>query len=40
MNVPFNKKTQHIYETVARIAREIEARDRKADEAKKPTGAA
>lgn len=28
MNVPYNERTKHIYETVARIAREIAARER------------
>ena len=28
MNVPYNERTKHIYETVARIAREIAERER------------
>lgn len=27
MNVPYNEKTHHIYETLARISREITARE-------------
>lgn len=27
MKVPYNEKTKHIYETIARVAREIAARE-------------
>lgn len=27
MRVPYNEKTKHIYETIARVAREIAARE-------------
>lgn len=42
MNVPYNERTKHIYETVARIAREIAARERgtKYESQKKAQGAA
>lgn len=29
MNVPYNEKTRHIYETLARISMEIQAREEK-----------
>ena len=29
MNVPYNEQTKHIYETVARVAREIAAKEKR-----------
>lgn len=41
MNVPYNEKTRHIYETVSRIAREIAAQEqkKKAQESRKESAA-
>ena len=38
-NVPYNEHTKHIYETVARIAREIKAAERKGKSQKKESAA-
>lgn len=38
MNVPYNEKTRHIYETIARIAREIAAQEQ-AQKSKKVSAA-
>ena len=41
MKVPYNEKTQHIYETIAKVAREIAAREEnQKHETRKATSAA
>ena len=40
MRVPYNEKTAHIYETIAKVAREIAAKEATKNESKKTTSAA